>query len=56
MTGHHKMLLLSAPIVTNYPWLPGLRCRPRRRAGVRLIDQSIATKLWHMACVCGRGM
>jgi len=55
MTGHHKMLLLSVLIAAD--------CRRKSRpprtgrggAHVRSIDPSIATKLWHMACVCEWG-
>jgi len=55
MTGHHKMLLLSVPSAVDCRREP--RPHGKGRGGVQVwpIDRSVATKLWHMACVCERG-
>jgi hypothetical protein len=51
MTGHHKMLLLSVPVATDYQRESRRLLQARGAAQAWPIDPSIATKLWHMACV-----
>lgn len=49
------MLLLSVQNAVDREWRPHPSQKGCGEAPARLIDPSVATKLWHMACVCGWG-